>query len=63
MKINEIGEFGLIGRIAERFAPLVPAGWEGIGDDCAVIPWDEGQSMLITTDLLVEGSWVRNRWP
>ncbi len=55
MKINEIGEFGLIGRIAERFAPLVPAGWEGIGDDCAVIPWDEGQSMLITTDLLVEG--------
>lgn len=54
MKINEIGEFGLIGRIAGNFRELIPAGWEGIGDDCAVIPWGTDQSMVVTTDLLVE---------
>lgn len=54
MKINEIGEFGLIGRIAAGFRGLVPTGWEGIGDDCAVIPRGEGSSLLVTTDLLVE---------
>ncbi|MDE5944427.1 MAG: thiamine-phosphate kinase [Rikenella sp.] len=54
MKINEIGEFGLIGRIAAGFRDLIPTGWEGIGDDCAVIPWRDGESLLVTTDLLVE---------
>lgn len=54
MKINEIGEFGLIGRIAREVEQLVPAGWEGIGDDCAVIPSGDDHSLLVTTDLLVE---------
>lgn len=54
MKINEIGEFGLIGRIAADFKSLIPQGWEGIGDDCAVIPWNEDKSLVVTTDLLVE---------
>lgn len=54
MKIKEIGEFGLIGRIAETVKSLIPEGWEGIGDDCAVIPWDDDKSLVVTTDLLVE---------
>ena len=54
MKINEIGEFGLIGRIASGFSDLIPQGWEGIGDDCAVIPWGDDRSLVVTTDLLVE---------
>lgn len=54
MKINEIGEFGLIGRIASGFNDLIPQGWEGIGDDCAVIPWGDDKSLVVTTDLLVE---------
>lgn len=54
MKINEIGEFGLIGRIASGFSDLIPQGWEGIGDDCAVIPWADDRSLVVTTDLLVE---------
>lgn len=54
MKIKEIGEFGLIGRIASGFRDLIPNGWEGIGDDCAVIPWGDDRSLLVTTDLLVE---------
>lgn len=54
MKIDEIGEFGLIGRIAAAFRPLIPTGWEGIGDDCAVIPWGDDRSVVVTTDLLIE---------
>lgn len=54
MKVNEIGEFGLIGRIAESFQNLIPQGWEGIGDDCAVIPQGDGRSLVVTTDLLIE---------
>ena len=54
MKIDEIGEFGLIGRIAAAFRPLIPTGWEGIGDDCAVIPWSDDRSVVVTTDLLIE---------
>lgn len=54
MKIQEIGEFGLIGRIAETVKNLIPDGWEGIGDDCAVIPWGNDSSLVVTTDLLVE---------
>lgn len=53
-KISEIGEFGLIQRIAPLFAPLTGEGQKGIGDDCAVIPLDAQNSFLVTTDLLIE---------
>lgn len=55
MNVNSIGEFGLIAEIKRKFENLVPAGVEGIGDDCAVIPKDEFSSYVITTDMLVEG--------
>lgn len=48
------GEFGLIGQIKEMFLPLVPSGMEGIGDDCAVIPLGDFESLVVTTDMLVE---------
>lgn len=48
------GEFDWIGQIRERFSGLVPAGTEGIGDDCAVIPTGGGESLVVTTDMLVE---------
>lgn len=54
MKIAEVGEFGLISRIADRFGNLTPEGWDGIGDDCAVIPLDSERSMVVTTDMLIE---------
>lgn len=54
-KIEEIGEFGLIKTITDKFIDLVPQGWHGIGDDCAVIPYNETQSLVITTDMLIEG--------
>ena len=54
MKLSELGEFGLINRIAPLFGHLIPKGVEGIGDDCAVIPISETESLVVTTDLLVE---------
>lgn len=48
-------EFGFIDRIGELFAALPLNGFEGIGDDCAVLPVGGGESLVFTTDLLTEG--------
>lgn len=48
-------EFGFIERIAARFAALPANGFEGIGDDCAVLPIGNHEALLFTTDLLTEG--------
>ena len=53
MELKELGEFGLIRRIAEGID--VPAGVAGIGDDCAVLPQRDGRSTLVSTDMLMEG--------
>lgn len=49
-----MGEFELIERIRAAVGPP-PPGVVGIGDDCAVIPTDGANDLLLTTDLLVEG--------
>ena len=54
MQLNELGEFGLIGLIREKFASVSAAGYEGIGDDCAVMPCGDGTSLVVTTDMLIE---------
>ena len=54
MDLSGLGEFGLIGLIRERFASIPSHGCEGIGDDCAVLPLNTTESMVVTTDLLVE---------
>jgi thiamine-monophosphate kinase len=54
MKLSNIGEFGLIHRIAPPFLKNLPETIIGIGDDCAVIPWKEDASLLVTTDMLIE---------
>ena len=48
-------EFGFIDHIKELFATLPDNGFEGIGDDCAVLPVGEGESLVFTTDMLAEG--------
>jgi thiamine-monophosphate kinase len=56
VKVSELGEFGLIARLAEAFArggqpsSLVV----GIGDDAAA--WRASGVQLVTTDTLIEGS-------
>ena len=44
-------EFGFIDKICARFAELPLNGFEGIGDDCAVLPVADGDALLFTADL------------
>lgn len=48
-------EFGFIDRIKELFATLPANGFEGIGDDCTVLPVGGGESLVFTADMLAEG--------
>lgn len=64
MKLAAIGEFGFISRFSPPFLKDLALGNVGIGDDCAVIPWQEGVSLLVTTDMLVEDiHFLRKRIP
>lgn len=49
MKIRDIGEQGLLQRL-QRFCPT-----DIVGDDAAVLPIQPNQSLVVTTDLLVDG--------
>lgn len=48
-------EFGLIDHIRTLCRQLPANGIEGIGDDCAVLPVGDGEALVMTADLLVEG--------
>jgi thiamine-monophosphate kinase len=54
LEINELGEFGLINRIKGQFSLKNSTSLTGIGDDAAVIECGE-DSLLVSTDMLVEG--------
>lgn len=55
MKVKDIGgEFGLIGRISKGINLFSKDVVAGIGDDAAVLKYDEKNYMLLTTDMLVE---------
>jgi thiamine-monophosphate kinase len=56
VKVSELGEFGLIARLAEAFASgSRPASLViGIGDDAAA--WKASGVQLVTTDTLIEGT-------
>lgn len=53
--LSKLGEDATIAALARVLAPqALPAGWVGIGDDCAVTGWTAGTRPLTTTDLLIE---------
>lgn len=54
MKVDEIGEFGLIERLTKDFPPQNPSTVKGVGDDCAVMDYGDKQ-VVATTDMLLEG--------
>ena len=54
MNINELGEFGLIDRLAKKIPTRNPSTLKGIGDDAAVVAPSE-MCRLLTTDMLLEG--------
>jgi thiamine-monophosphate kinase len=60
MKLSQLGEFGLIGRI-QRATPKRRDVLLGIGDDAAWVRNRTG-SCLITADLLLEGVHFQLRW-
>lgn len=55
MEIAELGEFGLIRHLTENIKLRNPESLKGAGDDCAVMQFDAGRQVLVTTDLLMEG--------
>ena len=56
MRIQDWGEDGFIGYLKTQFPSSSSRNSSvGIGDDCAVIPGNNGISLLVTTDALVEG--------
>ena len=55
MKLNQLGEFGLLRRIRRRIPSLPLSIPIGIGDDAAVLRCDSSRDLVVTKDLLVEG--------
>ena len=54
MKIKELGEAGLVKRLAKRFR-LDNTVIKGSGDDTAVLRWTKDKYLLFTCDMVVEG--------
>lgn len=53
-EISTLGEFGLIRHLTKDIKHLQPSTIKGVGDDCAVMNFDQ-QRVLMTTDMLLEG--------
>ncbi len=52
--LKDFGEFAFIKRFSPQFLENLPPEVTGIGDDCAVIPYNDSESLLLTTDTLVD---------
>jgi thiamine-monophosphate kinase len=52
--IAQLGEFGLIDHLTEKFEVKNPATLKGIGDDAAVLDFGN-KKVVVSTDLLIEG--------
>lgn len=55
MEISELGEFGLIKHLTNEIKPINESTKKGVGDDCAVMQYADGNQVLVTTDMLMEG--------
>jgi thiamine-monophosphate kinase len=55
MKIEELGEFGLIKHLTSVVKLQNHSTQKGVGDDCAVLHYPQEKDVLVTTDLLLEG--------
>lgn len=50
-----VSEFDFIASVARRFESLPDRGFDRIGDDCTCVEIGGGESLVISTDMLVEG--------
>ena len=55
MEISELGALGLIKHRTQDIKPTNKSTLKGVGDDCAIMQFDEGKRVLMTTDMLMEG--------
>lgn len=53
-EISTLGEFGLIDHLTKDIQPRNASTVKGVGDDCAVLHYDNAE-ILVSTDLLIEG--------
>ncbi len=54
-EISSLGEFGLIKHLTENMPKPLPSTLKGVGDDAAVLDYNNGNRVLVTTDMLMEG--------
>ena len=54
-ELNSLGEFGLIKHLTQYFPLIHKSTVKGVGDDAAIIQPNEGEQILVSTDMLVEG--------
>ena len=54
-EIAELGEFGLIDRLTEKFAKKDKSTICGVGDDAAVIEASKDKAIVVSTDSMLEG--------
>lgn len=54
-ELDRLGEFGLIDHLTSKFTTKQDSTTLGVGDDAAVIRISDTESMLISTDFLIEG--------
>lgn len=53
--LKTIGEFGLIRQLKQQWSTSSPWIVKGIGDDAAILKTRQGQQLLISTDVFIEG--------
>ncbi len=53
--LKTIGEFGLIRQLKQQWAISSPQVVKGIGDDAAILKARQGQQLLMSTDVFIEG--------
>ena len=73
-ELSNLGEFGLIDRIKQKFTIQNATSLKGIGDDAALLSAGE-EVLLVSTDMLLEGvcisiwgtcrcsTWATRPWP
>ncbi len=62
MRLDELGEFGLIARISDAVGVGQESVVVGIGDDAAVLEVSGAGYLLVTTDACLEGQHFRRQW-
>ena len=54
-EISSLGEFGFIERLTKDIKPINKETIKGVGDDAAILQFDDSDEVLISTDLFMEG--------